>query len=345
MRNLLLMSLVLMTSVVHAKKGSEGVGGGDICEDQIKIIRDDIAQWITKDGHKSLIGINPNQYAENMQKQISTAKVRCVGKGDKDYPVKVFGTPKVCRFDTGLLNSSTITCSREEFMKMDEDNQYVLVHHEYAGLAGIELPNKDDSQYEISNQISKYLVSKVVKKLAVKENSAESNWEQIDGTEGTNIANALQGAIAVTNFSDCSVDFEVPPTPEDRQIMCDAGEYYARRFNFVSKKDGDGFYGIPAGEFNCHGILGKDKRFLMRDKTNPSILKNLIDRSVYPEINTLSNDHLQLNTTYELDSTDTKILKVTVEKTKIVKVNIGTVSKPVWGFKAIPLRKIECNAK
>ena len=110
-----------------------------------------------------------------MLEQIKKAKIRCVSQGDKGHPVEVYGSPKVCRFDKGLLKRPTITCSREDFMKLNETNQYVLIHHEYAGLAGIESPNKDDSQYQVSNQISSYLVDKVVKRLSVKATSPDQS--------------------------------------------------------------------------------------------------------------------------------------------------------------------------
>ncbi|WPU63268.1 hypothetical protein [Peredibacter starrii] len=166
---------VLLSMLAFNAFAGQDRGGGDICENQIKIIRDDLANWIQKDGHKNLklSGIDSNQYALGMLDQIKQAKIKCVGQGDSGYPVEVYGSPKVCRFDKGLLKRPTITCSREDFMKLNETNQYVLIHHEYAGLAGIESPNKDDSHYQVSNQISSYLVDMVVKRLSVKTTSPD----------------------------------------------------------------------------------------------------------------------------------------------------------------------------
>jgi hypothetical protein len=53
-------------------------------------------------------------------------------------------------------------------MATDQSDQYVLIHHEYAGLAGFEVNDGESSQYEISNQISGYLEDQIVKKLVVK---------------------------------------------------------------------------------------------------------------------------------------------------------------------------------
>lgn len=152
-------------------RGSEGVGGGDICESQIKVIRDDIASWILQGGPNSLqlpAGMTVASYSEGMLKQIGKAKFRCVSKGDDGFPVQVYGTPKICQFKKSLTGNSRITCDRDKFMKLDENERYVLTHHEYAGLAEIEVPNRDDSTYSLSNQISSYLVDTVVKRLAVK---------------------------------------------------------------------------------------------------------------------------------------------------------------------------------
>lgn len=164
-----LLALLVVTS--QAQAGVKEAGGGDICEDRIKTIRSDINSWIQKGGAAALSlpqGTSLEGYSQKMLESISDAKIRCVGRGDKGHPVQVYGTPKVCVFNRGPFTGATITCDRENFMKMGESDQYVLVHHEYAGLAGIEKPNKDDSEYGVSNQISAYLTQQTVLKLAVK---------------------------------------------------------------------------------------------------------------------------------------------------------------------------------
>jgi hypothetical protein len=98
--------------------------------------------------------------------QLEGANIRCVGPTDPGFPVTVNGTPKVCRFDQ--VSGGQITCDFLKFNATGESDQYVLIHHEFAGLARVELPNQADSYYEISNQISGYLQDVVVKRLAVK---------------------------------------------------------------------------------------------------------------------------------------------------------------------------------
>jgi hypothetical protein len=147
-------------------------GGGDLCEDRIKIVRDDIAKWIHDGGPEALVlpaGITLKEYSSSMLSQIDVAQIRCVGAGDVGYPVNVGQTPKACRFDRSP-DLSQITCDYAKFSLISESDQYVLIHHELAGLAGIEIPKGPDSNYDVSNQISGYLQDTTVKKLVVRPN-------------------------------------------------------------------------------------------------------------------------------------------------------------------------------
>jgi hypothetical protein len=151
--------------------GTNSGGGGDLCEDRIQIIRDDLRSWIGKKGFEALIlpkGVTKDQYRLGMLDAIAKAKIKCVGPGDSGYPVEVLGSPKVCKFDKdgSLLQ---ITCDFNKFQSMSETAQYVLVHHEFAGLANIEKPNGADSNYDVSNQITNQLADQFVKRLVVKQ--------------------------------------------------------------------------------------------------------------------------------------------------------------------------------
>ncbi len=159
-------------AVAIARMGGETGGGGDTCENRIKTIRDDISSWIKSGGPASLSlpnGVTVGSYSNQMLGAINSAKIMCVGPGDQNYPVQVNGTPKVCRFKHSGSGAQEIKCDFGKFPLLDESEQYVLVHHEFAGLADLEPAVGDDSQYFISNQISEYLVNVVVKKLAIKK--------------------------------------------------------------------------------------------------------------------------------------------------------------------------------
>jgi hypothetical protein len=322
-------------------------GGGDPCENQIKIIRSDLSVWIQKGGPKELRlpdGIFVDQYSTRMLQKIEKAKVRCVGQGDKDFPVEVYGTPKVCKFEVDSNQDSTITCDRSAFLALDESEQYVLVHHEYAGLAGIEIPLKDYSQYEVSNQITSFLENKIVKRLVVKpaQLNPMSKWQLINGKEAADIARGLQDALANTNFADCKVELESEAQPPSA-IQCGGGIYYYNRFNFISTIDPkSGFRGIPVGNFDCQDSKEEKNRFLMKSTEGPIAFLNTLDKNVYPEKGE-HGLHLRLNSIFELDSTETSIAKITITKSKIIQVNKGTVGNPKWADESVALNTLTCH--
>mgnify|MGYP000107758711 CR=1 FL=1 len=145
-----------------AQASNGGRGGGDLCEDQIGVIRKDLKDWINAGGSEglSLTGVTAGEYSKIMVEKIDSTKIRCVSEGDDFYPVQIDGTPKVCRFDFDE-HESWITCDAKKFMSDTDSDQYVLIHHEYAGLAGLESPDGDQSKYLISNQISSFLTSAI----------------------------------------------------------------------------------------------------------------------------------------------------------------------------------------
>jgi hypothetical protein len=171
MKKIILAALLLPLTALAAG-GSEGTGGGDLCEARIQAIRNDIVDWISRGGHEGLklSGLDVGTYKSRMKLVAQTARIVCVNPGDKGYPVEVDGVAKECRFDK-RESRSLITCDTRKFQGRSESDQYVLVHHEYAGLAGIEKPKGDISDYSISSQISSYLVDTVVKKLSVKKSA------------------------------------------------------------------------------------------------------------------------------------------------------------------------------
>lgn len=170
------LSLLILTSLLSLHGwavGHDQGGGGDLCEDRIKIVRDDFVTWINDGGPRALSlpsYLDVDQYSSLMLEQMKKAKIRCVSKGDEGFPVQVQGIAKTCRFDRDLYQG-LITCDYDKFRSLRETDQYILIHHEYAGLAQIENPNGDDSNYDISNQISRYLEDRVTKKLVVRPNN------------------------------------------------------------------------------------------------------------------------------------------------------------------------------
>lgn len=160
----------------QALKAGQDRGGGDMCESRIQVIANDIRNWIFDGGHEALDlkGLSPRTYSDLMLREISTTSIRCVSPGDEGHPVQIDDVPKVCVWAKSG-GEGIITCDTAKFYSLSESDQYVLIHHEYASIAGLETPNGSVSDYEISNQITKSLTYQTVLRLAVKGGGSTLN--------------------------------------------------------------------------------------------------------------------------------------------------------------------------
>jgi hypothetical protein len=268
MKKIIFLSFIMSMSLAHAKMGSEGVGGGDLCEDRIKVVRDDIKTWIKGGGPAGLKlnnGMSVQQYSDSMLNSIGNAKIRCVNSGDEGYPVSVDGVAKVCRFDTNE-KKSIITCDFNKFQAMKETTQYVLVHHEYAGLSQVEIPNGSDSDYSISNQLSAFVVNEVVKKLSIKPAELKS-FQVLNGYPENSLALAwgIPGQkINFDIFSDMTADemFDYVYNNDVRNFLVDSYskeiimvlDYDSVLFNFKDGVIGGNHFYLEAKEFLIKGL-------------------------------------------------------------------------------------------
>lgn len=156
--------MVVMSIVAHA--GNEHVNGGDICEDRIKIVRDDLQNWISKGGSRGLklpLGVSLDQYNSGMLNMVSRVKISCGSDA-----IFIGNSEKTCKNFVDSDSRESIHCNFDRFLKTSESDQYVLIHHEYAGLAGFEVNNDEESNYGISNQITGFLENQIIKKLVVR---------------------------------------------------------------------------------------------------------------------------------------------------------------------------------
>ena len=157
------------TKVRAAAFGVGAGGGGSICDDRIKIIRDDLEQWLKnpQTDLSSLVlehGMALDQYRTQMLSAIASAQVSCT-----DDKVEIGNDEKTCKGFVQSDGTRHIECNTHDFLEETSDSdQYRLIHHEFAGLAGIEINNGSDSDYSVSNQITEYLQNTVVKRLAIK---------------------------------------------------------------------------------------------------------------------------------------------------------------------------------
>lgn len=173
---LLSIHLLNPTTVLARSGGSMDGGGGDANEERVDEIRADILKWINKGGAKNLklTSITYDKYLEEMTEILEPQKV-IVGFVELDDPnneelqVTVSGSPKTCRgFYSKLDNQPHILCNISRFSTLNGPQQYKLIHHEYAGLVGVEKNFGAASDYNVSSQITEYLEYQQVLKLAVK---------------------------------------------------------------------------------------------------------------------------------------------------------------------------------
>lgn len=164
MKQIMLALLVgIGTSIVYA---NEKGNGGDICELRFKTVREDIHSWVLNGGAAGLTlpnGLSRDQFNLGMLNAITKATTSCT-----DDVIIVNSAEKTCRNYFNGAGQPQILCNVKRFLATAEADQYLLVHHEYAGVAGFEINRGAESDYTISSQITGFLENQVVKKLVVK---------------------------------------------------------------------------------------------------------------------------------------------------------------------------------
>ncbi len=168
-----------------ARGGVHG-GGGDASEIGINEIRGDILKWIEKGGPSAFkefpLEINLETYIERMTQVLQPHAV-VIGfvntqqentTNDPEMRVYVNGQPKQCRgFVSEKDQRPHILCNSDRYPKGGAD-QYKLIHHEFAGLVGVERNDGASSDYVFSNQLTDFLVPEVVYRLALKPQVTDS---------------------------------------------------------------------------------------------------------------------------------------------------------------------------
>lgn len=167
MKLILVLALSIFVSAASAMvDGQDRGNGGDLCELRFNNVRDDIRSWIQKGGSKGLqlpSNLSLDQYNSDMLEQIDNAQVSCT-----EDKVMIGAAEKTCINFLDEKGQAKIKCNLKRFLDSEDSAQYVLVHHEYAGLAGFEVNTDEESDYRISNQISGYLETEESQKLVIK---------------------------------------------------------------------------------------------------------------------------------------------------------------------------------
>jgi hypothetical protein len=189
--------------------GTSVGGGGNATEIRVNEIRADILKWIDEGGAQGLTlpsHLTHSQYVSGMRKVLEPLAVVVVAvtpeqeaaATDDELKVVVEGRSKTCRgFVSRKDRLPHILCSTKRFAETTESDQYRLIHHEYAGLAGIERNVGAASDYEISSQLTDFLVPETVLKLAVKK---RGSGLCVPGTQYTTGVGAVLRCIRVGKF-------------------------------------------------------------------------------------------------------------------------------------------------
>jgi hypothetical protein len=177
----------LLPASSSAVGGGEYGGGGDMCEARIQDISNDLALWLRKGGAQNLIfpsNVSLSDYVSKMQAALVKGHISCVSE-----TLFVGAAEKTCINSKDTEGGYWITCNSVRFQSTMEEDQYILVHHEYAGLAGIEMSDGDTSNYVISRQITGILRDMLMakKNIGIGTKSPMANLEiddsSVNGTQ------------------------------------------------------------------------------------------------------------------------------------------------------------------
>jgi hypothetical protein len=164
----MVLALTSFQNMALAQGGSGHVGGGgEDLERRFYDVRDDIQNWIQNGGAQSLqfkAELTHKQYQEKMTEVLKPGRVEV---HFTDSAVWVQGREKTCRGEQDAEGTLSIVCNRANFRATGEAEQYSLIHHEYAGLCGVETNDGSKSDYWYSKQIIGSLAPQQVLRLVV----------------------------------------------------------------------------------------------------------------------------------------------------------------------------------
>jgi hypothetical protein len=154
---------ILVTAVfaLNANATKVVTNAGDPNEPKFKEIALNIQQWI-ESGNADRIALPPDVPLERYKREML--------KVLRNYHIAFDGAKKTCENQADASGENRISCDSAKFNETLErsiDDTYRLIHHEFAGLAGFEVNQNEESDYRISDQISGFLRFEVVKRLPV----------------------------------------------------------------------------------------------------------------------------------------------------------------------------------
>lgn len=188
--SLLAVTMLTFVEQSSAKGGANG-GGGDGQEMIVDAIRSDMRNWVQGGGPQGFkswpAGVTLTTYKKLMPPLLEPKAV-IIGfvtsaqeakETNAELKVIVKDQPKACRgFFSKVDRKAHILCNVERFPTVAAE-QYRLIHHEFAGLAGVEQNEGAASDYTLSNQITSLLQAETIYRLPVQKGYAVCNGLEI----------------------------------------------------------------------------------------------------------------------------------------------------------------------
>lgn len=169
----------LISSFAFARSAGGGsTGGGDWCEPKVQHIQAQIKEWIMNGGPviRKLPVPNGNvlDYQTRMLEQLNKPLLVECTREHEGEEVKVEDITKVCKFEEQVTQIK-IKCDAR-FMSAEDNDQYFMIHHEYAAAAKLEAPEGPRSSYVISNHVSKNVEMVLVSRLRMDLSEAKTGY-------------------------------------------------------------------------------------------------------------------------------------------------------------------------
>lgn len=155
MKNFVIVIATLLSASISYANAKVVGNGGDPCENRFQVLRDDLRSWLQSDAPSLLTlpdGVYTHTYQDDMIRVIDSSLISCT-----DNRILLGDSEKTCANYIDNRGQKQILCNRSRFMTTQVSDQYVLVHHEFAGLANLEVSRGSESVYFISNQLTAYL--------------------------------------------------------------------------------------------------------------------------------------------------------------------------------------------
>jgi hypothetical protein len=151
------LSLIVTAPISHAQM--DRGNGGDPDVGKFRKIGSEIQSWI-QGGYANKItlpaGMTLQKYVTAMDAAFNAYHVSFV-----DRSISVRGVQRMCKNTNDRVNGAQIVCQRSLILRelnANSDGIYQLIHHEVAGIAGLEVNIGQESDTRLSDQITKKVV-------------------------------------------------------------------------------------------------------------------------------------------------------------------------------------------